>query len=259
MSCTTTSGGSSSRGRAVSSRIRSRACRIALSAGQRARNNVPLPACHPSARRPARQRAGALRTRARSGPAWPCQCRVRRCWRAPPPTRATGRPCGRPCPTARETGARNQPWPPGTACAAGHAPHPAENFGRRRDQPANRHSPGTPNCLSTHRRSRGPSLTAGYVARPAQAVLRPPPTPTRPAPTSRLITGYRSRRSTRTPQPGGPGRASPVPAVTICTFRAPYAGGSLTAAPSGSSPLPWPSPYSSGLGIPSSPPSGEIG
>jgi hypothetical protein len=32
-----------------------------------------------------------------------------------------------------------------------------------------------------HRRSSGPSLTGGYAVRPAQAVLRPPPTPTRPA------------------------------------------------------------------------------
>src|ERR1700691_3619240 len=44
------------------------------------------------------------------------------------------------------------------------------------------------------------------------------------------------------PQAAGPGRASPVPAVTIDTFRAPYAGEFLTAAPPGSSPLPWPSP-----------------
>jgi hypothetical protein len=34
---------------------------------------------------------------------------------------------------------------------------------------------------AAHRRSSGPSLTGGYAVRPAQAVLRPPPTPTRPA------------------------------------------------------------------------------
>jgi hypothetical protein len=57
------------------------------------------------------------------------------------------------------------------------------------------------------------------------------------------ITGYRTPRSgSRNPQTAGPGRASPVPAATIGTFRAPYAGESLTAAPPGSSPLPWPSP-----------------
>ena len=44
------------------------------------------------------------------------------------------------------------------------------------------------------------------------------------------------------PQVTGPGRASPVPAATLDTFRAPYAGEFLTAALPGSSPLPWPSP-----------------
>ena len=44
------------------------------------------------------------------------------------------------------------------------------------------------------------------------------------------------------PQATGPGRASPVPAATLDTFRAPYAGESLTAALPGSTPLPWPSP-----------------
>src|SRR4249919_340761 len=45
-------------------------------------------------------------------------------------------------------------------------------------------------------------------------------------------TGYTARSSdnTETPQAAGPGRASPVPAVTICTFRTPYAEESLTAA-----------------------------
>ena len=51
------------------------------------------------------------------------------------------------------------------------------------------------------------------------------------------------------------GRASPVPAATIRTFRAPYAGKSITAALPGSSPLPWPSPFSSGLDTPSPHPS----
>src|SRR5215207_50499 len=45
-------------------------------------------------------------------------------------------------------------------------------------------------------------------------------------------TGYRARfaDSFKSPQAVGPGRASPVPAVTSCTFRAPYAEESLTAA-----------------------------
>jgi hypothetical protein len=57
-----------------------------------------------------------------------------------------------------------------------------------------------------------------------QAVLRPPPTPTRPAvyfPRSSVI----GRHAPATlPQVTGLGRNSPVPAATIDTFRAPYAG-----------------------------------
>ena len=82
----------------------------------------------------------------------------------------------------------------------------------------------------THRRSSGPSLTGGCVVRPAPAVLRPPPTPTRLAihfPRSSVI-GHHA--PVTLPQVTGPGRASPVPAVTIRTFRAPYAGESLAAA-----------------------------
>jgi hypothetical protein len=84
---------------------------------------------------------------------------------------------------------------------------------------------------SAHRRSSGPSLTGGCVVRSAQPVLRPPPTPTRPAPTSRCapVIGHHASGSS-TPQPAGPGRASPVPAVTIRTFRTPYAGEFLAAA-----------------------------
>src|SRR5512132_3170806 len=51
--------------------------------------------------------------------------------------------------------------------------------------------------------------------------LRLPPGTT---PASRLIAGYRARRSDGHPQTAGPGRASPVPAATIRTFRALYAG-----------------------------------
>jgi hypothetical protein len=86
-------------------------------------------------------------------------------------------------------------------------------------------------------------ITAGCVVRSAQAVLRPPPTPTRPAihfPGSPVI--RRHAPAAPTPQAARPGRASPVPAVTLDTFRAPYAGESLTAALPGSTPLPWPSP-----------------
>src|SRR5919201_3811964 len=51
----------------------------------------------------------------------------------------------------------------------------------------------SPSPCVTHERSSGPSLTAGSVVRSARSVLRPPPTPTRLATTSRLNTGYRSR------------------------------------------------------------------
>src|SRR6478609_9045380 len=94
------------------------------------------------------------------------------------------------------------------------------------------------------------ALPSPAVVLSARPVLRPPPTPTQLASTSQLLASYRSRRSTRITQSDGPGRASPVPAATIRTFRAPYAGESFTAAPSGSSPLPWPSPFATGLGTP---------
>src|SRR6266487_111277 len=93
-----------------------------------------------------------------------------------------------------------------------------------------------------HRRSSGPSHARRLCCPAAQPVLRPPPTPTRPAihfPGPPVI----GRHAPATlPQVTGPGRASPVPAATIDTFRAPYAGEFLTAALPGSSPLPWPSP-----------------
>jgi hypothetical protein len=70
------------------------------------------------------------------------------------------------------------------------------------------------------------------------------------------VTGYKTpRSSSRNPQAAGPGRASPVPAATLDAFRAPYAGESFTAALPGSTPLPWPSPRSKGLGTPLLPPS----
>ena len=67
----------------------------------------------------------------------------------------------------------------------------------------------------THERSSGPSLTAGSVVPSAQAVIRPPPTPSRLPSTSRLITGYRTRtlrRSTAEPPGrGGPPKFPPPP------------------------------------------------
>ena len=69
---------------------------------------------------------------------------------------------------------------------------------------------GAHDCLkdAAHRRSSGPSLTGGYAVRPAQAVLRPPPTPTRPAihfPGSPVIRTPRSGdKIRRSPGRGGP-------------------------------------------------------
>jgi hypothetical protein len=49
-----------------------------------------------------------------------------------------------------------------------------------------------PSLYATHRRSSGPSLTAGSVVSSVQAVLRPPPTPTRPVFPLPVVTGYRA-------------------------------------------------------------------
>jgi hypothetical protein len=67
----------------------------------------------------------------------------------------------------------------------------------------------------THRRSSGPSLTDGCVVRPAQPVLRPPPTPTRHAthfPGSPVI-GHVAPTTThrRPPGRGGPPQFPPPP------------------------------------------------
>src|SRR5690349_4851688 len=104
--------------------------------------------------------------------------------------------------------------------------------GTHRDPPDN----------TAHRRSSGPSLPAGCVVLQVQPVLRPPPSPPGQPSTSRFPPVIGRRAPVTTPQVTGPGRASPVPAATLDTFRAPYAGESLTAALPGSTPLPWPSP-----------------
>ena len=96
---------------------------------------------------------------------------------------------------------------------------------------------------TAHRRSSGPShhrrlcCPSGSTGTTAASDAHPAD---RPLPG---VAGYRTPRSGGAkPQATGPGRASPVPIATIWTFRAPYAGGSLTAALPGSSPRPWPSP-----------------
>src|SRR5512133_227000 len=73
----------------------------------------------------------------------------------------------------------------------------------------------SPSSHPAHRRSSGPSLTGGCVVRPAQPVLRPPPTPTRPAAHFPVSSGYRARRSDsdlrRLPGRGGPPQFPPSP------------------------------------------------
>src|SRR3954451_17968420 len=79
--------------------------------------------------------------------------------------------------------------------------------------------------------------------------LRLPPG-SRPLPGSSPVIGRDApallRRTT------GPGRASQVPAATMRTFRAHYAGESIGAALPGSSPVPWPSRQATRLVEPSS-------
>jgi hypothetical protein len=133
--------------------------------------------CRPSVRRPARRAAGQRHT-ARPGPGWSCRCPERRRYGAPRPTPAARHPCGRPCLAARGTDVRDRPWPPGTAHAARHEPDPRSSPTRRGLAETALTGP-SPSQLA-RRRSSGPSLTGGCVVRPAQPVLRPPPTPSRP-------------------------------------------------------------------------------
>ena len=60
-------------------------------------------------------------------------------------------------------------------------------------------------------------ITGGYVVRPAQPVLRPPPTPTRPGGPLPEVIGYRTPRSgsktRRPPGRGGPPQFPPPPSI----------------------------------------------
>jgi hypothetical protein len=75
----------------------------------------------------------------------------------------------------------------------------------------------SPSLYVTHERSSGPSHHRRFCCPVSSAVhlAASDPHPARKS-TSRLNTGYRTRRSDRTmPQAAGPGRASPVPAATL--------------------------------------------
>ena len=82
---------------------------------------------------------------------------------------------------------------------------------------------------ATRERSSGPSLTAGCVVpRIDRYYDRPDSLPApRPLPGSAPVIGSARPRHRRARRPG---RASPVPAATVSTFRVPYAGESLAAA-----------------------------
>ena len=69
-------------------------------------------------------------------------------------------------------------------------------------------------------------ITGGSVVRSARPVhMAASDSLPAPVPPSRLEAGYRTGRSdSNNSQTAGPGRASPVPAATFSTFRAPYAG-----------------------------------
>ena len=145
-------------------------------------------------------------------------------WRAPPPTPAPRRPCGRPChkrvepssgiglgrPVKRMLQGTDRSMDPAAAELATNGTHRALPYSM------------------THQRSSGPSLTGGCVVRSARSVLRPPPTPTRhrrPLPGSSPVIGRAAPTSIRRP----PGRGGPpqFPPSPIRTFRAPYAGESF--------------------------------
>lgn len=70
----------------------------------------------------------------------------------------------------------------------------------------------SPSLCVTRERSSGPSLTAGSVVPSAQAVIRPPPTPSRPAVHFPGSAGYRTPRSDSTNRrPSGRGGSPQFP------------------------------------------------
>src|SRR5688500_2131920 len=109
----------------------------------------------------------------------------------------------------------------------------------------------SPSLYVPHERSTGPSLAAGSVVPSAQAVVRPPPTPTRLTPTSRLIAGYRTRRFRQHQATGRrAGEGLPSSRRHHLNVPSPLRRGVLRGCDPGSSPLPWPSPLETRLGSP---------
>jgi hypothetical protein len=179
---------------------------------------------------------------------------------APRPTHATGRPCAGPCPTACGTPR------PGSAL-----PRPVQRVVQGTHLiPGNSNASavGGTSRTGTHR---APPLTSARldeaVALPSPAVVSSArlnrysdhlrrPSGWLPLPGSSPVIGRHAPAAIRSPL----GRGGPLQFPPPLSERspAPYAGESFTAAHPGSSPLPWPSPFHSGLGTPSAPPLGWV-
>src|SRR5437763_1116996 len=129
----------------------------------------------PSTPLPAPRAAGTPRTpRPRS--TWSRRCPARRCCGAPDPTPAAGRPCGGPCHTAR-----------GIVVRIGLG-RPVKRMLQGTDRVEPLDTEGGTSLHGTHRpllanlrvdEAAALPITDGCVVRPARAVLRPPPTPSR--------------------------------------------------------------------------------
>ena len=100
-----------------------------------------------------------------------------------------------------------------------------------------------------------PRVVLSHALKRYYGPLRHPPGRHATSRDRRLYAPIASRPTSQQP---GPGRASPVPASTMRPFRSPYPGRFLTAARSGSSRLPWPSPQIPRLGSPLSPEGAKI-
>ncbi len=140
-------------------------------------------------------------------------------WRALPPMPAGARPCGGPGHTGHGTVGQATAWPPGRAFVAGLGSCLGCCWAVR---------PCTDLSLNAkHERSRGPSLQPGCVVPAITGTTTPSDALSARCdfPLERLYAPAAPR-----PQRPGPRRASPVPATTFRTFRAPYAGRSLDGA-----------------------------
>jgi len=110
-------------------------------------------------------------------------------------------------------------------------------------------SPGIMPHLTQREPSRRTPVSSFFSTRPPSSRAERPDPATGPTPRGRSHrlsdqAFHANRRALR------PRRDSPVPAVTVHTFRTLLRRGVFTAAPPGSSPLPWPSRESPGSALP---------